>query len=257
MDGKKRRHENGKKRRHEKRDLAYLPTVPISSGQSRFGDRNPTSRPTTPKSRFVPIVPMNAQKHGFISAFCLFSLFFSRNSSLFGVLWPFFMYPSVAGSYPNKKSLYNIGIQVVHSPVIFFWAQETVYIFRPIFSCSKCVESLTKTLKNAYLKVSIFKIFRGSMPPDPPRKARASPSQFSLRNHCSLNHIPSQVSRLQLSKSWQVCSPSKSEWSENRLVGKWIDIRICESRIEGCSLNYVTLSSEVAEGNWAENDLIN
>ena len=36
---------------------AYLPTVPISSGQSRFGDRSPTSRPTTQKSRFVPICP--------------------------------------------------------------------------------------------------------------------------------------------------------------------------------------------------------
>ena len=60
----------------------------------------------------------------------------------------------------------------------------------------------------AYLTVSIFKIFRGSMPPDPPRKARALPSQWSLRDHCGLNHISSQVSRLQLSKSWQVCSRS-------------------------------------------------
>ena len=37
--------------------FSYLPTVPISSGQSRFGDENPTSRPTTQKSRFVPICP--------------------------------------------------------------------------------------------------------------------------------------------------------------------------------------------------------
>ena len=43
------------------------------------------------------------------------------------------------------------------------------------------------------------------MPPDPPRKARALPSQWSLRDY-SLNRITSQVSRLQLSKSWQVCN---------------------------------------------------
>ena len=41
----------------------YLPTVPISSGQSRFGDRNPTSRPTTQKSRFVPICPDQRPKN--------------------------------------------------------------------------------------------------------------------------------------------------------------------------------------------------
>ena len=72
--------------------IAYLPTVPFSPGQSRFGDRNPTSRPTTQKSRFVPICPDQRPKHGFKPAFCLFSLFFSRNSSFFGVFWPFLMY---------------------------------------------------------------------------------------------------------------------------------------------------------------------
>ena len=43
----------------------YLPTAPISSGQSRFEDRNPTSRPTTQKSRFVPICPDQRQKTRF------------------------------------------------------------------------------------------------------------------------------------------------------------------------------------------------
>ena len=63
--------------------------------------RRPARRPK--KSRFVPICPDQRPKHGFKPAFCLFSLFFSRNSSFFGVFWPFFMYPSVPGSYPNKK----------------------------------------------------------------------------------------------------------------------------------------------------------
>ena len=49
------------------------------------------------------------------------------------------------------------------------------------------------------------------MPPDPPRKARASPSQWSLRDHC-LTHITSQVSRLQLSKSWQVWLINTACW---------------------------------------------
>ena len=89
------------------------------------------------------------------------------------------------------------------SPQGHSWGLSTVCKEDFLVWLSKCVGSLTKTLKNAYLTVSIFKIFRGSMPPDPPRKARASPSQWSLRDH-SLNHIISQVSRLQLSKSWQV-----------------------------------------------------
>ena len=48
-----------------------------------------------------------------------------------------------------------------------------------------------------------FQNFPGEHAPGPPRKARAAPSPWSLRDH-SLNHIISQVSRLQLSKSWQV-----------------------------------------------------
>ena len=65
---------------------------------------------------------------------------------------------------------------------------------------------IAQNIKNAYLTVSDFQNFPGEHAPDPPRKARASPSQWSLRDH-SLSHITSQVSRLQLSKSWQVCSP--------------------------------------------------
>ena len=49
-----------------------------------------------------------------------------------------------------------------------------------------------------------FQNFPGEHAPGPPRKARSSPSQWSLRDH-SLNHIISLVSRLQFSKSWQVC----------------------------------------------------
>ena len=48
-----------------------------------------------------------------------------------------------------------------------------------------------------------FQNFPGEHAPGPPRKARASPSQWSRSDH-SINHIISQVSRLQLSKSWQV-----------------------------------------------------
>ena len=66
--------------------------------------RRPARRPKkADSSRFVPI---NAQKHDFKLAFCLFSLFFSRKSSFFCVFLPFLVYPSVAGSYPNKKSSY-------------------------------------------------------------------------------------------------------------------------------------------------------
>ena len=50
-----------------------------------------------------------------------------------------------------------------------------------------------------------FQNFAGEHAPGPPRKARASPSQWSLRDHCSLNHVLSQVSRLPFSNSWQVC----------------------------------------------------
>ena len=66
--------------------------------------RRPARRPKkADSSRFVPI---NAPKHDFKPNFCLFSLFFSRNSSFFCAFWPFLMYPSVVNSYPNKKSAY-------------------------------------------------------------------------------------------------------------------------------------------------------
>ena len=124
----------------------YLPTVPISSGQSRFGDRNPTSRPTTPKSRFIPFCPINAQKHDFKPAFCLFSLFFSRNSSFFCVFWPFLMYPSVVDSYPSKKSAYFRALFWLKSSFSchFPLNARKLDIFKAYFSCSKCLESLTK-----------------------------------------------------------------------------------------------------------------
>ena len=159
----------------------YLPTVPISSGQSRFGDRNPTSRPTTQKNRIVPICPDQRPKHDFKPAFCLFSLFFSRNSSLFGVFWPFFMYPSVVGRYPHKKSVYiraSFWLKssfFCHSPLN---ARNFVYIYflkACFFLAVKCVESLTKTLKKCLFDSLDFQNFPGGM--DPPRKARALPSQ--------------------------------------------------------------------------------
>ena len=58
--------------------------------------RRPARRPKkADSSRFVPI---NAPKHDFKPAFCLFSSFFSRNSSFFCVFWPFLMYLSVVDS---------------------------------------------------------------------------------------------------------------------------------------------------------------
>ena len=78
----------------------------------------PDVRPTTQKSRFVPFCPDERPKHDFKPAFCLFSLFFSRNSSFFCVFWPFLMYP-VVDSYPNKKSAYIRA---------FFWLKSS-------FSC--------------------------------------------------------------------------------------------------------------------------
>ena len=101
----------------------YLPTVPISSGQSRFEDRNPTSRPTTQKADSSRFVPINAPKHDFKPAFCLFSLFFSQNSSFFCVFWPFFMYPSAVGRYPNKKSVY-LGIVLVKKFFLLSFSSE-------------------------------------------------------------------------------------------------------------------------------------
>ena len=139
--------------------------------------RRPTRRPKKPiRPDLSQPTPKN---HDFKPAFCLFSLFFGRNSSLFCVLWLFSCtHPWQAVSYPNKKNPYGIVLAEKFTLLSFSSEHKKLCInFRLIFSCCKCVESLTKTLKNAYSTISIFKIFRGSMPPDPPRKARASPSQ--------------------------------------------------------------------------------
>ena len=66
----------------------YLPTVPISSGLSRFGDPNPTSRPTTPKSRFFPICPGKQPRNDFKPALRFFVFKYvgiqrEKNTSLF------------------------------------------------------------------------------------------------------------------------------------------------------------------------------
>ena len=64
----------------------YLPTVPISPGDSpdlETETGRPARRPK--KADLSRLVPINAQKHDFKPAFCLFSLFFSRNSSFFCV----------------------------------------------------------------------------------------------------------------------------------------------------------------------------
>ena len=157
----------------EKERRPYLPTVPISSGQSRFAETE-TWRPArrSKKADSSRLVPINAQKHDFKPAFCLFSLFFGRNSSFFCVFWPFLMYPSVVGSYPNKKSVLYQGIVLVKSSFSCHFplnARNFVNILGLFFSCSKWVESLTKTFLCLFdsLDSWSFKIFRGSMPPDP------------------------------------------------------------------------------------------
>ena len=155
--------------------IRYLPTVPISRGQSQFEDRNPTSRPTTQKSHFVSICPDQCPKHDFKPAFCLFSLFFSRNSSFFCVIWPFFMYLSVAGSYPNKKiCIYTALFWLKSSFSCRFPLNSRNFVyFRPIF---KCVESLTKTLKKCIFDSLDLQIFPGKhapgSPPPPPLEKR-------------------------------------------------------------------------------------
>ena len=89
--------------------LPILANRPDLVGTVPIWRSKPDVPPDDPKkadsSRFVPI---NAQKHDFNPAFCLFLLFFSQNSSFFFVFWPFFMYPSVVGSYPiQTKNLYT------------------------------------------------------------------------------------------------------------------------------------------------------
>ena len=51
------------------------------------------------------------------------------------------------------------------------------------YSLSDFSEIIPKVLKNAYLRIAIFKIFRGSMPPGPPRGGEGKPSPWSLRDH--------------------------------------------------------------------------
>ena len=122
----------------QRKAQSYLPRVPISSGQSRPTTPPPPPKKKTDSSRFVPI---NAQTHDFKPAFCLFSLFFGWNSSFFCVFWPFFMYPSVLGRYPNKKTVYSRALFWLkcsfscHFPLN---ARNFVYIFYwPLFSWSK------------------------------------------------------------------------------------------------------------------------
>ena len=90
-------------------------------------------------------------------------------------------------------------INVCGPLVVYFWvnifsvlsplnAQKDVYFLA--FFLLYYEEKWRKTLKNAYLTVSIFKVFRGSLPRTP-RKARASPSQWSLRDQrCPDFHFP-------------------------------------------------------------------
>ena len=79
-----------------------------------------TRRPARlPKKADSPrFVPINAQKHDFKPAFAC-SLCYSLR--FFCVFWPFFMYPSVAGDFPNKKSVYTRALfwLKAHSRVIF------------------------------------------------------------------------------------------------------------------------------------------
>ena len=68
----------------------------------------PDVPPDNPKKPIRPVLSRSTPpKHDFKPAFCLFSLFFSRNSSFFCVFWPFLMYSSVVDSYPNVKKYIN------------------------------------------------------------------------------------------------------------------------------------------------------
>ena len=76
-----------------------------------------------PKSRFVPI---NAQKHDFKPAFCLFFLFFNQDSSFFCVFWPFFMYPSVVGCHTLCSKFLNLACLEKSTFNAHFNARNTV-----------------------------------------------------------------------------------------------------------------------------------
>ena len=84
---------------------------PSRSRRDSPGLETETRRPARPpkkadSSRFVPI---NAPKHDFKPNFCLFSLFFSRNSSFFCVFWPFgllaFPHVPVRGKQLSKQKI--------------------------------------------------------------------------------------------------------------------------------------------------------
>ena len=135
----------------------------------------PDVPPDDPKKPIRPDLSRSTPKNTVLNPFLPVLFVLQSEIKFLRCLLAFFHVPVRCRQLSKQKICIIWGIQVVHSPVIFLWAQETVYIFRPIFSCSKCVESLTKTLKYAYLTVSIFKIFRGSMPPDPLEKRGLCP----------------------------------------------------------------------------------
>ena len=84
----------------------FVGTVPIWRPKPDVPPDVPADDPK--KADLFRFVPINTPKHDFKPAFCLFSLFFSRNSSFFCFFWPFLLYTSVAGTYPNKN-LYLMG----------------------------------------------------------------------------------------------------------------------------------------------------
>ena len=109
-------------------------------------------------SRFFPI---NAQKHDFKPAFCLFSLFFSRNSSFFCLL-AFSHVPVRDRQLSNQKICIRQGIVLVKKLILLSFSSERKkmgYISGLLFlavneqvlgrgigiTCSKCLESLTET----------------------------------------------------------------------------------------------------------------
>ena len=84
------------------KEHAYLPTVLISSGRSRLGDPNPTSHPTTTKSRFVPTNNQNAAFNPLFSFLLFKQARIPKNNSLFfsHCFFSFFRHLCQAGSHP-------------------------------------------------------------------------------------------------------------------------------------------------------------
>ena len=157
----------------------YLPTVPISSGTVTIWRPKPDVPPDDPKKPIRPDLSRSTPKNTILNLLFACSLCSSVGIQVSSVSFSLFSCTRPWWAVIQTKNLFIRALFWLNSPVIFLsheGEKHCIYI-RSIFSCRKCVESLTKTFKNAYLTVSIFKIFRGSMPPDPPRKARASPSQ--------------------------------------------------------------------------------